>query len=183
MIDTFALWKTAHVLSAAILFGSGIGIAFFCWFSYRRAMRSRDIGALRSVLQLTVSADAVLTAPAVLFQMVSGVVLMDMLNWSLTSPWSVAVWWLFVLVGCCWLPVVALQVLLKRDAERADSVDALPAKFHQRFCYWFGLGIPAFTAIVVIFYLMVAKPLSLTSTGASSPVIKTTIFLCSWIAS
>ena len=183
MSDTFALWKTAHILSAAILFGSGLGIAFFCWFGYRRAMRMRDIGALRSVLHLTVVADVFLTAPAVLFQIVSGIALMDLLAWPLTSVWSMVVWGLFAMAGGCWLPVVALQMQLKRHAQRADSVAALPAIFHRRFCWWFGLGIPAFTAIVVIFYLMVAKPLSLTSSGASGPFVKTTTFLCSWFES
>ena len=40
MTDTYLFWKTAHILSATILFGTGIGIAFFCWFGYRAALRS-----------------------------------------------------------------------------------------------------------------------------------------------
>jgi len=90
-MTAFAFWKTAHILSAAIIFGTGLGIAFFTWFGYRRAIRSRDVGSLRSVLRLTVIADACLTAPAVAFQAVSGVVLMNHLGWPLVSAWSV-VW-------------------------------------------------------------------------------------------
>jgi uncharacterized membrane protein len=162
--DVFQFWKTAHILSAAILFGTGFGIAFFCWFGYRSALRSGEIGALRAVLRLTVIADACFTAPAVVFQALSGLVLMHLLGWPLASAWSVAVWCLYVLVGVCWLPVVAIQVQLKREAERASSMGALPAQFHRRFRWWFALGIPAFTALVVIFYLMVAKPLAVTGT-------------------
>ena len=122
----------------------------------------REIGALRAILRLTVVADAYLTAPAVVFQALSGLALMHLLGWPFASAWSIAVWCLYVLVGVCWLPVVAIQVQLKREAERATSMAALSAQFHRRFRWWFALGIPAFAAVLVIFYLMVAKPLAVT---------------------
>ena len=159
-MTAFAFWKTAHILSAAIIFGTGIGIAFFTWFGYRRAIRSRDVGSLRSVLRLTVIADACLTAPAVAFQAVSGVVLMNHLGWPLVSAWSVAVWALFLLAGACWIPVLHIQARLSRDSNQAASMDALPASFHTRFSWWFGLGVPAFAAVIAIYWLMVAKPLA-----------------------
>jgi uncharacterized membrane protein len=155
----FAFWKTAHILSAAVLFGTGIGIAFFCWFGYRNAMRSRDIGALRGTMRLTVGADAWLTAPAVVFQAVSGVVLMTLLGWPLTSPWAIAVWALFIFTGACWLPVVWIQILQSREAQSAASVDALSETFHRRFRIWFALGVAAFAAVIAIYWLMVTKPL------------------------
>jgi uncharacterized membrane protein len=160
MTNAFLFWKTAHVVSAAVLLGTGLGIAFFCWFGYRSALRSGEIGTLRTILRLTVIADACLTAPAVVFQALSGVALMKILDWPLMSAWSVVVWTLFVLVGACWLPVVAIQVLLKRDAEHAISMDALSGHFRRRFRIWFAFGMPAFAAVLILFYLMVAKPLS-----------------------
>ena len=110
---------------------------------------------------MTVLADAWFTAPAVVFQVISGLVLMELLGWPLVNPWSVAVWSLFVLTGACWLPVIAMQIRLSREADRVPSIEALPARFHQRFRLWFVLGTPAFTAVVVLFYLMVAKPLAI----------------------
>jgi uncharacterized membrane protein len=160
--EAFAIWKTAHVLSAAILFGTGLGIAFFCWLGFRRALRAADIAGLRMVLRLTVLADAVFTAPAVVFQVVSGLVLMHLHGWSHTSPWSVAAWALFVLTGACWLPVVVMQIWLSREASRVPSVAALSPRFHRWFRLWFVLGIPAFTAVVLLFYLMIVKPLAIT---------------------
>jgi uncharacterized membrane protein len=160
MNSTFLIWKTVHVLSATVLLGTGLGIAFFCWFGYRIALRTDEIGTLRTMLRLTVIADACLTAPAVVIQAVSGVALMRLLDWPLISPWSVAVWTLFVFVGACWLPVVAIQVLLKREVEHATSMRALSVYFRRRFRIWFALGIPAFAAVVILFYLMVAKPFS-----------------------
>ncbi|HSB49086.1 MAG TPA: DUF2269 domain-containing protein [Burkholderiales bacterium] len=163
MSDALALWKTAHVLSAAILFGTGLGIAFFCWFGYRSAVKKGEIAVLRWTLRWTVLADAWFTVPAVVFQAVSGLVLMGLLGWSLASPWSHAVWALFTLTGACWLPVVAIQMRLSRQAERATSIAALPARFHRSFRLWFALGIPAFAAMVLLFYLMIAKPLAVTA--------------------
>jgi uncharacterized membrane protein len=161
-VTALALWKTAHVLSAAVVFGAGIGIAFFCWFGYRNAMRSRDIGALRSALRLTVIADACFTAPAVVFQAVSGVALMNLLGWSLVSAWSIAVWTLFLVAGACWLPVLYMQARLSLESERVASIDALPAWFHPWFRRWFALGVPAFASVIAIYWLMIAKPLSVT---------------------
>jgi uncharacterized membrane protein len=159
-VNALAFWKTAHVLSASILFGTGLGIAFFCWFGFRRALRTGGIVGLRLVLRLTVLADAWFTAPAVVFQAVSGLVLMNLLGWPLVSPWSVAVWSLFAFTGACWVPVVFMQIRLSRDAERAPSMEALPPRFHRKFRLWFVLGVPAFTAVLLLYYLMVAKPLA-----------------------
>lgn len=157
-------WKAAHILSAAILFGTGLGIAYFCWFGYRSALRSGEIGVLRAVLRLTVIADAWLTAPAVVFQALSGLALMHLLGWPIASRWSIAVWCLYAFVGLCWLPVLGIQVQLKREAERVASIGALSAQFHRQFRWWFALGIPAFLAVIVIFYMMVAKPLAVNGT-------------------
>jgi uncharacterized membrane protein len=161
MSSALAFWKTAHILSAAVLFGTGLGIAFFTWFGYRQAMRAGDIGAMRATLRLTVVADAWLTAPAVVFQAVSGVVLMTLLGWPLLSAWSAAVWSLFLFTGACWLPVVWIQILQWRDARDAASVSALSAAFHRRFRVWFTLGVAAFAAVLAIYWLMVAKPLAI----------------------
>ena len=156
-----ALWKTAHVISAAVLFGTGLGTAFFCWRGYRAAQRSGDLGVQQAILRLVVIADAAFTAPAVIFQAVSGLVLMRLHGWPYVSPWSLATWSLFLLVGACWLPVVAIQLRLESAARGAASLALLPPAFHRLFRWWFVLGIPAFVMVVVIVYLMVAKPLPL----------------------
>ena len=152
--------KTAHVLSAAVIFGTGLGIAFFTWFGSRASLRAKDIGALRLVLRYTVTADALFTAPAAAFQAASGVLLVAGLGWPQLSAWTIAVWALFALAGACWIPVLRIQVLLSREAQRAASVEVLPESFHRLFAWWVALGIPAFAAVIAIFWLMVAKPLS-----------------------
>lgn len=160
MINAYTLWKTTHIISAAILFGTGLGIAFFAWFGYRRAMKTGQMDGLRTVLHLTVVGDMCFTAPAVVFQLVSGLALMSIDSWSLSSPWASTVMGLFVLVGLLWLPVVVIQVRMNREAHRVGSIQDLSPGFHRRFILWFVLGIPAFLLVVAIFFLMVAKPLS-----------------------
>jgi uncharacterized membrane protein len=166
MSNAYMILKIAHVISGAIILGTGIGIAFFCWFGYRAALRSRDIGSLRTTLRLTVIADACFTAPAVIFQAVSGAVMMNILGWPWLSAWSITVAASFVLVGACWLPVLAIQAALSRAAQRAQSIEALPESFHRRYRVWFFLGIPAFVTVIAIYYLMVAKPLAVTAISA-----------------
>jgi uncharacterized membrane protein len=158
-MDAYTLWKTGHVISAAVVFGTGLGIAFFAWFGYRRAMAIGEIDGLRSVLWLTVIADACFTAPAVVFQFISGLVLMQLNSWPLSSLWGMGTLFLFGLVGALWLPVVVIQVLMSREARNVTSVKDLSARFHRRFILWFVLGVPAFVIVIGIFYLMVAKPL------------------------
>ncbi len=77
----------------------------------------------------------------------------------MTGPWALAAWSLFVFVGLCWVPVVAIQIYLDREARRLPNIEALPSRFHRWFRVWFALGVPAFLAMLLIFYLMVAKPL------------------------
>ena len=119
-----------------------------------------DIGGLRSVLSLTVIADSFLTAPAVLFQAISGLVLMHLNSWPILSSWSIVVFSLYVLVGLLWLPVAIIQISMSRETYRVAYIKDLSADFHRRFIVWFTLGIPAFIVVLVIFYLMVVKPLS-----------------------
>jgi uncharacterized membrane protein len=159
MNEAYLIWKTAHVVSAAILFGTGFGIAFFAWFGYRRALGLNDIGSLRTVLRLTVICDLVFTAPAVIFQIASGLMLVYLDGWSYTSEWVLAVLGLFTFTGLLWLPVVGLQIALSREAERAVTVAALGKRFHRRFTIWFVLGIPAFLSVLCLYYLMITKAL------------------------
>lgn len=159
MINAYTLWKTAHIISAAILFGTGLGIAFFAWFGYQRALRSNSLDAMRTVLQLTVIGDAVFTTPAVIFQVLSGFILLRLDSWSVLSVWSVTVLSLFIIIGLLWLPVVVIQIAMSREASRAGSIKDLSVRFHRRFLLWFSLGVPAFIAVIVMFLLMVTKPL------------------------
>jgi uncharacterized membrane protein len=154
---TYLALKWLHLLGAAVLFGTGMGIAFFAWFGYRRAVRVEDIGLLRGVLALTVVADTVFTATAAVLQPVTGVVLWRMAGGSWSATWLHAVLAVYVFVGLCWLPVVWLQIQLRDDAVAAGSIAQLPARFHRRFRTWFLLGWPAFAGVLLLFALMLLR--------------------------
>lgn len=152
----FMLAKLVHVLSAAVLFGTGAGIAFFMW----TANRTQDARTIAAVARIVVIADFVFTATAVVVQPVSGAVLVGVEGLRLVEPWLIAALALYVLTGLCWLPVVAIQLEMKRLAEQAAaSGAALPARYHELYRRWFVLGWPAFAAVIAIYGLMLFKPL------------------------
>ena len=64
----------------------------------------------------------------------------------------------------CWIPVVALQIRMRKVAEAAERSGApLPAAYDRMFHWWTGLGFGAFFAFLLIFWLMVAKALPWTA--------------------
>ena len=149
--------KWLHVVGSAILFGTGLGIAFFAWFGYRRGMEEGEIGLVRGVLRLTVLADTVFTAVAAALQPVTGYFLWRMTGGQWPDRWLAWVLAFYVLVGACWLPVVVLQVRLRNAAMAAGSVAELDDAFHRRFRTWFLLGWPAFIGVMVLFALMLTR--------------------------
>lgn len=147
--------KWLHILSSTVLFGTGLGIAFF----FLRANRTGDANIIAAVGREVVLADMLFTASAVVLQPVSGVALALIAGYPLSTPWLVASMILYGFVGCCWLPVVWLQIRMRDLAiEAAKGGGRLPALYQVYYRRWFALGWPAFIGVMVIFYLMVAKP-------------------------
>lgn len=150
------LWlKWIHILSSTLLFGTGLGIAFFMWVAHLRG----DARVIAATARTVVIADACFTAPAVVVQLGSGLWLSAQLGWPIDAFWWRASIVLFFVVGACWLPVLWLQ-LRARDlaAAAASSGGALPAAYHRAMRAWFWLGWPAFISVLAIFWLMVVKP-------------------------
>jgi uncharacterized membrane protein len=155
MIDWYFALKFVHILSSTVLFGTGLGIAFFMWMAHRTS----DARAIAQTARTVVIADAVFTATAVVVQLASGFALAAIAGFSLREPWLLAALVLYAFVGACWLPVVLIQIRL-RDLARAaaDESAALPVRYHRLFSVWFWLGWPAFIAMLAIFALMIWKP-------------------------
>ena len=72
--------------------------------------------------------------------------------------WTLA---LYALAGACWLPVVWLQIQMARLSAAAWAAGEAqpPARYRWYQFYWELLGYPAFCATVVIYFLMVIKPI------------------------
>lgn len=106
-----------------------------------------------------VFADWLFTTPAVVVQLVTGLWLAHRAGFGLDDSWLVASVALYFLVGACWLPVVWLQIRMRRLAGAAAVGGApLTALYHRYSRIWFALGWPAFLGVVAIFWLMIAKP-------------------------
>lgn len=153
-MNSYLALKTVHLLSAAVLLGTGAGIAYFMF----TACRSRNIEALRVVAHYVIIADWLFTATAVFLQPLTGVWMMIERGWSFTSTWFVAALTLYLAVGACWIPVVVLQYRMARMANATASFEALGPQFKRAFCWWVGLGIPAFAMMLALYALMVFKP-------------------------
>lgn len=154
---SYLVFKYLHIIGSALLFGTGLGTAFFAWFGYRRGLEAGDIGLIRGVLRLTVIADTVFTATAAVLQPITGWFMWRMTGGAWPDPWLAWVLGLYVFVGACWLPVVWLQIQLRNAAAEAKTVGQLDARFHRRFSLWFALGIPAFLGVMALFALMLAR--------------------------
>ncbi len=152
---TYLLLKYLHVLSATILFGTGIGSAFY----FLCACISRDAKLIGRVASWVVRADWMFTATTVVLQPLTGWLLMRTASLPVETYWILLSIALYVLAVACWLPVVWLQIKMRDIAlHSADNAAALPPVFHRYFITWFALGIPSLIAFLAIFYLMVAKP-------------------------
>lgn len=155
MSDPYAWLKMVHIISATVLFGTGMGTAFQMWM----ANRTGDVHAIAAVASNVVIADYVFTTPAVIVQPVSGIALIWIAGYDPFSSWLVAAYALFILTGACWTPVVAIQTRLRNIArDCASNGGPLPDEYHRLMRRWTALGIPAFSAVLAIFWLMVAKP-------------------------
>lgn len=151
----YLIAKWLHILSSTLLFGTGIGSAYYLLFTSLR----RDPVAVATVARLVVVADWVFTATTIVFQPLSGLYLLHLAQISLATPWIAWTFALYLLAGACWLPVVWLQIRMRRLAEAAVAHGtALPPKYFAYLKVWTALGVPAFLALVVVFWLMVAKP-------------------------
>lgn len=151
----YLIVKWLHILSATLLFGTGLGSAFYKW----RTDRSHDLTAIESVNRHVVLADWIFTTPTVVIQPVTGLMLAYYQGYSLNEAWLVLSIALFVIAGACWLPVVYLQILMRNMSEQTKLHQrVLSVRYYKLHRTWFWLGVPAFVSIVFVYLLMIFKP-------------------------
>ncbi len=147
--------KYLHIVGAAVLLGTGAGIAFFMLLAHRTA----DAKTIAAVARMVVIADFVFTASAVVVQPITGALLMGELGIPLSEGWIALSLILYLVTGAFWLPVVWMQMRMRDLAhEAATRGTALPDSYHRLFRAWFWSGFPAFASVMAIIWLMIAKP-------------------------
>jgi uncharacterized membrane protein len=149
------LLRFLHVIGATVLFGTGLGIAFFMVMAHRTG----DPVKVAHVAGTVVIADTVFTATAVVVQPITGTLLARTVEWPFDEGWIVLSLVLYVVTGLFWLPVVVIQIRL-RDLARAAAASAtpLPNAYYRLYRIWFSFGFPAFFAVLGIFWLMLTRP-------------------------
>ncbi len=151
----YFIYKWLHILSSTLLFGTGIGTAWYLLF----AVISRDTRVIAAVTRIVVIADWLFTGVTMLVQPATGFYLIHLAGYPLHSRWIMWSLALYLLALACWLPVVWLQIRLRDlSAVAAATGRELPRAFWRYFTAWIILGAPAFFALLAVFYLMVAKP-------------------------
>jgi len=144
-----------HVVGATVLLGTGAGIAFFMLMAHRTG----DAQLIAHTARIVVVADVIFTATAVVVQPITGLILAREAGYPVFHGWIAASLVLYLVVGAFWLPVVWMQTRM-RDLARAAAAVGQPPPPAYRLLWrvWFAFGFPAFTAVLAIIWLMVAKP-------------------------
>ena len=151
----YVIVKWLHILSSTLLFGTGLGSAFYMF----SVSRTRDARAIAVVARYVVIADWAFTTPTIVIQPLTGLYLVRLAGFPIGSTWLVATFALYLLAGACWLPVVWMQIRMRDMARQAAAAGSeLPDRYWHFLRWWVALGIVAFLALVAVFYLMVAKP-------------------------
>ena len=152
---TYLVVKWLHILSSTLLFGTGLGSAYYMFF----ASRTRDARTIANVVRYVVVADWLFTTTTIVFQPLSGLYMLHLAGIPWTARWIVWSFALYFLAGACWLPVVWMQIRMRDMAVAAAAAGtALPERYWKYLWRWTALGVPAFVALVIVFWLMVAKP-------------------------
>jgi uncharacterized membrane protein len=151
----YFLVKYLHVLGAIVILGTGAGIAFFMLAAHR----SRDTAFIARTAETVVIADMLFTLSAVLLQPVTGGVLMKLTATSPSEHWLAASLALYAIAGLFWVPVIFMQIEMRNLARAAAAKGgALPLRYFVLFRRWFVFGFPGFGSVMLILWLMIAKP-------------------------
>jgi uncharacterized membrane protein len=151
----YFLIKYLHLLGAIVILGTGTGIAFFMLMAHR----SRDPVFIAATAAVVVVADMLFTLSAVILQPLTGGVLMALSGTSFAERWLVTSLGLYVVAGLFWIPVIFMQIEMRDLARTAAARQApLPPRYFALFRRWFVFGIPGFGSVMMILWLMIAKP-------------------------
>lgn len=152
---TYLVVKWLHILSSTLLFGTGLGSAYYMFF----ASRTGDPRVVAQVVRHVVIADWIFTTPTIVVQPLTGLWLMHIAGFPFSTPWIAWSIALYLVAGAAWLPVVWMQIRMRDQAATAASAGTpLPDIYWKYLRLWVCLGAVAFLALVVVFFLMVAKP-------------------------
>ena len=156
MIDLILAIKFIHLLAAAAMFGTWLGIAGFMLLAYR----SGNPSVVALVAQFAVRIELFVVAAAIALQPVSGFPLAWAIGLTpLNEFWIDVSLVLYVAVVAAWLVSLRLEIRLRNMARQAALGRGTPADDYPRlFRMWFALAAFLLAAMVAIILLMVWQP-------------------------
>lgn len=151
----FFILKISHVLGAAVLFGTGMGTALYMFI----ANRSGNLEIIYQATTRVVIADWLFTGTAGILQPITGFWMVYLQGYNVWSLWVLGSLGGYVIAGLFWLPVVYFQIRLRDLVKQAIGKSQPLCQQYKRFYrLWFAFGWPAFIALIVVFYLMINRP-------------------------
>jgi uncharacterized membrane protein len=151
----YFLVKYLHMLGAILILGTGTGIAFFMLMAHRTC----DVAFIARTASVVVIADMLFTLSAVLTQPITGGILMMLSNTGVAERWLLTSLVLYAVAGVFWVPVIFMQIEMRDLARLAvEKGEVLPPRYFALFRRWFAFGIPGFGSVMIILWLMIAKP-------------------------
>tara|TARA_R110002020_G_scaffold37872_7_gene114252 strand:+ start:3712 stop:4203 length:492 start_codon:yes stop_codon:yes gene_type:complete len=153
MLENILLF--VHLVGMVVLFGTAATIGLFMFWTHVTA----DPSMMAHVTSVAVRADAFLTAPAMALQLLSGIALARLAGVPLIGSWVTVALGIFAFVVVHWLPMVFIQVHLRDMARVArDTGASLDRSYRILFRIWVILGCGGFAGLLVLSWVMVAKP-------------------------
>lgn len=145
----YLLLKLIHIISATLMIGTGLGSAFYLYVTYKRS----SVSTVKDVLKFVIIADKMFTAPSVVIQLITGILLANIMQLTYTRWFWIVISVSFIIL-ILWLRAAFIQVKLSKILEEENQ---LTDRFHKLMNIWFYLGIPSFLGSIFLYYMMVYK--------------------------
>jgi uncharacterized membrane protein len=156
MIDLILAIKFVHLLAAAAMFGTWLGISGFMLLAYR----SGNPSVVALVAQFVVRIELFVVAAALALQPISGFPLAWAIGLApLNEFWIDVSLVLYVAVVAAWLVSLRIEIRLRNMARQAAlGRGTLADNYPRLFRIWFALTGILLAAMVAIILLMVWQP-------------------------
>jgi uncharacterized membrane protein len=156
MIDLILAIKFVHLLAAAAMFGTWLGISGFMLLAYR----SGNPSVVALVAQFVVRIELFVVAAALALQPISGFPLAWAIGLApLNEFWIDVSLVLYVAVVAVWLVSLRIEIRLRNMARQAAlGRGTLADDYPRLFRIWFALAAFLLAAMVVLILLMVWQP-------------------------
>jgi uncharacterized membrane protein len=156
MIELILAIKFVHLVAAAAMLGTWLGVAVFMLL----ADRSGNTSVVALTARFAVSVEKIVMIAAISLQPISGIPLAWAIGISpLDEFWIVLSLGLFAVVVAAWFAVLRIEIRI-RDLTRQAALDAvpLPDEYRRLFRLYSVVVWPALAGMVVLFLLMTWQP-------------------------